>query len=95
MLKFHKKGGMMRRFRRLFALLFILLIFVGVVHELSHAHHHGDVCEVCVLAHVPALLDDTPALALIDRSYEPFASLRIVQPVAPSIHNRSRSPPLA
>lgn len=85
----------MRRFRRLFALLFILSVFVGVAHELSHTHHHGDVCEVCVLAHAPALLGDTPPLALIDRSYEPFASLRIVQPTAPAILYRSRSPPLA
>lgn len=84
----------MRRFRRLFALLFILSIFVGVAHELSHTHQHGDVCEVCVLAHAPALLDDAPALVSIDQSYEPFASLRIVQPVAPAIYNRSRSPPL-
>jgi hypothetical protein len=85
----------MQRFRRFFALLFILSLFVGVVHELSHAHHHGDVCEVCVLAHTPALLSDTPALVSLEQSYEPFASPQTSRPIASVIANRSRSPPLS
>lgn len=85
----------MRRFRRFFALLFILSLFVGVVHELSHAHHHGDVCEVCVLAHAPALLSDTPALVSLDQSYEPFAAPQTSRPIASTIVDRSRSPPLS
>lgn len=84
----------MRRFRRFFALLFILSLFVGVAHEVSHVHHHGDVCEVCVLAHSPALLSDTPALALVDLSYEPFRVPPVSRPLTLSILNRSRSPPL-
>lgn len=85
----------MRRFRRFFALLFILSLFAGVVHELSHAHHHGDVCEVCLLAHTPALVSDAPALVSLEQSYEPFASPKVSRPIASAIIDRSRSPPLS
>lgn len=84
----------MRRFRRYFALLFILSLFVGVAHEMSHAHHQGDVCEVCVLAHSPALLGDASPLALVVQTYEPFAAPAASQPFKLSIPGRSRSPPL-
>ena len=85
----------MQRFRRLFALLFILSLFVGVIHENSHAHHNGDTCEVCVLSHTPGLLGDTPALVFIDQIYEPFTISHITFLTAPSIPTRSRSPPLS
>lgn len=84
----------MQRFRRLFALLFILSLFSGVAHEASHAHHYGEVCEVCLLAHAPALLGDTSTVPLLDPYYEPFAVAPINLSPAHSILSRSRSPPL-
>ncbi|MDP1784247.1 MAG: hypothetical protein Q8K81_02350 [Sulfuricurvum sp.] len=84
----------MQRFRRLFALLFILSLFSSVVHEASHAHHYGELCEVCVLSHAPALLGNTATVSLIDPYYEPFAVAHINLSPARSILNRSRSPPL-
>lgn len=85
----------MQRFRRLFALLFILSLFVGVIHESSHDHQHGDTCEVCVLAHAPALLGDTFTVTSIDHYYEKFSFINTSYPVASSILKRNRSPPLA
>lgn len=84
----------MRRFRRLFAFIFILSIFAGIAHELSHAHHEGDFCEVCVLAHAPALIDDAPILPLITQTFEPFSSPQLPHPIALVIQSRNRSPPL-
>lgn len=85
----------MQRFRRLFALLFILSLFVGAIHESSHTHHNVDACEVCVLAHTPALFGDLPALMIIDQYYTPFVTAPILLPAALSILTRSRSPPNA
>jgi len=85
----------MQRFRRLFALLFILSLFVGVVHEGSHVHHNGDTCEVCVLSHAPALLGDASTVIPIDHYYEHFSFLDTSYPVVSSILTRNRSPPLA
>jgi len=85
----------MRRLRRFFALLFILSLFVGAVHEGSHVHHNGDTCEVCVLSHAPGLLGETPTLVYIDQIYEPFTISHLTLPTAPSIPTRSRSPPKA
>jgi hypothetical protein len=84
----------MQRFKRFFALLFILSVVVGVVHELNHTHQ-GDVCEVCVLSHAPALLGETFALAPIEYTFEPFEFFSIANPIAKSIILRSRSPPIA
>lgn len=84
----------MKRLRRLFAYVFILSIFVGALHELSHTHQHGEACEVCILAHTPALADNSPVVIRIEHCFEPFASPRITQPVLSSIFSRSRSPPL-
>jgi hypothetical protein len=85
----------MRRFRRLFALLFILSLFVTAAHQLNHDHLHGEPCEVCVFAHAPALLGDTLAVTPIDHYYEKFSFTNISYPVASSILIRNRSPPLA
>lgn len=85
----------MRRFRRLFAFLFILSIFVGVVHQLSHAHHNGDSCEVCLLAHSPALVDESVVLSHVVSTFEPFASPQFTQLAPLAILTRSRSPPLS
>lgn len=84
----------MQRFRRLFTLLFILSLFAGVVHELNHSHHQGDVCEVCVLSHAPALLDKTFSLAAVEWTFSPFQFSSIATPIAHPIIFRSRSPPL-
>lgn len=85
----------MRQFRRLFALLFILSLFVGVIHEIKHVHHQGELCEVCVLSHTPVLLGETFALKSIDCTFEPFGFSSITNPSIQHITLRSRSPPLA
>ncbi|MFA6144862.1 MAG: hypothetical protein WCW84_06660 [Sulfurimonas sp.] len=85
----------MKRFRRLFALLFILSLFVGVVHQLSHAHHNGDSCEVCLLAHSPVLVNDSVVLSSVITTFEPFTSPQFTQPSPLAILTRSRSPPLS
>jgi len=85
----------MRQFRRLFALLFILSLFVGVVHQLNHDHPNGESCEICVLSHAPALLGDAVTVAPIDHYYEKFSFTDGSHPVAASILTRNRSPPLA
>ena len=85
----------MQRFRRLFALLFILSLFVGAIHESSHSHQDGDMCEVCVLAHSPALLGDAVTVTSIDHYYEKFSFRNASYPVASSILTRNRSPPLS
>jgi hypothetical protein len=84
----------MRRFRRLFALLFILSLFVGVFHEIDHAHAVGDTCEVCLFAHSPVVLDDAGPLIFATVAFE----LQIFTSVVPSyqqyITAKSRAPPL-
>ncbi len=85
----------MQKLRRLFALLFILSLFVGVVHELSHSHHNGEPCEVCVLSHAPALLEDAVTVTSPDHDYEKFTFNNVSYPVSLSIQTRNRSPPLA
>lgn len=85
----------MRRFRHLFAMLFILSIAVGVAHELTHLHQHGETCEVCILAHSPALVDAVPALPDIDYTFEPFLTRYTARPTISPILDRSRSPPFA
>ncbi|MCX6074491.1 MAG: hypothetical protein NTY39_09245 [Campylobacterales bacterium] len=84
----------MKRFRRLFALLFILSLFVGVVHQLSHAHH-DDSCEVCLLSHSSALANEPIVLSTVTSTFEPFACAPFTQPAPLAILTRSRSPPLS
>ena len=62
----------MRKLRRLFALLLFLSIFSGVAHEMTHTHHLGDTCKICVIAHSPALPIETPALTYLDTPHEIF-----------------------
>lgn len=85
----------MQRFRRLFALLFILSIFVGVVHEINHNYHDGDTCELCILIHAPGVLTDTSCVALIEPFYTPFTAPNSLLPLTCFIQTRSRSPPLS
>lgn len=85
----------MRAFRRLFAILFILSLFVGVVHQLNHnTHHTGDVCEVCLLAHSPALIDQTIVLSSLYIAFESFASPKVSRSAQYTLLTRNRSPPL-
>jgi len=85
----------MRRFRRIFALLFILSLFVGVVHQLNHTHHNGDTCEVCLLSHSPALAHEPIVLSTITTTFEPFVDTPFTQSSPLAILMRSRSPPLS
>jgi hypothetical protein len=84
----------MRAFRRLFAVLFILSLFVGVVHEITHTHHTGEVCEVCLLAHSPALVEEAIVLSLVDALFDTFDSSKGAQPTQHILLTRNRSPPL-
>lgn len=85
----------MRKIKRLLALIYFLSIFMGVAHEISHVHHLGDNCSVCIVSHTPAVGVDTPSLISIDRTYAEFISKpqSKIQPYF--IQARSRAPPLA
>lgn len=85
----------MRRFRRLFALLFILSLFVGAIHQANHHHDAHELCEVCVLAHSPALLNDSTTLINIESIHLPYLISLISLPSEQTFPTRSRSPPLA
>lgn len=85
----------MRAFRRLFTILFILSLFVGVVHQLNHTHHTGDVCEVCLLAHSPALIDEAIVLSSLYIAFESFAPPKVSRSAPYTLLTRNRSPPLA
>ncbi|MDP3265589.1 MAG: hypothetical protein Q8M39_02045 [Sulfuricurvum sp.] len=85
----------MKKFRRLFAMLFILSIFAGAIHESSHTHHKGEVCEVCVLVHAPGLLNDASSLVFIEVYHIAFVIPYIAYPTLCSIQTRSRSPPIS
>jgi len=84
-----------KRFKRVFAFLFILSLFVGVAHELSHTHHDGEICEICVFAHAPALFADLPTPTSITHTTQRFDPFFVAHGVSPKISLRSRSPPLA
>ena len=85
----------MRKVKRFLALVYILSIFMGVAHEVSHVHHLGDNCSVCVLSHTPALAVDTPTPISIDKTYTEFISLPQSKVNPALIQARSRAPPLA
>lgn len=85
----------MQQFRRLFAFLFILSFFVGIIHEVNHNYSDGETCSICIIAHSPGLLDNTPALVFIDHYYTPFMAANSTFSFAHYTPIRSRSPPLA
>jgi len=85
----------MRRIRRLFALVFILSLFVGVVHEITHTHHAGEVCEVCLLVHSLALVEDAIVLSPVGLIFDTFDSPKGISPNQYTLLTRNRSPPLA
>lgn len=80
---------------KIFTLLFILSIFVGAIHESSHTHLDEDLCEVCIVAHTPALLQEAPSLLSIYISFEAFEDRFIVLPKSATLTLRSRSPPIS
>lgn len=84
----------MRRFKRLFALLFILSLFVGVFHEIDHAHAAGDTCEVCLFAHSPLILSDTVEVSKVDSAAVVFDARITPLRFVSYIPTHSRSPPL-
>lgn len=85
----------MRSIKRFLALVYFLSIFMGVAHELSHSHHLGENCSVCVFAHTPALAVDAPVLTSIDTPHESFDRLYSNNSKPLYIQSRSRSPPLS
>ncbi|MDD3770604.1 hypothetical protein E0765_05490 [Sulfuricurvum sp. IAE1] len=84
----------MRGLRKWFALLFILSLFATVAHELDHDHHHDETCEVCLLAHAPALLDDPVVAAVVESVYDIFSDPATSYFHTSSLNCRNRSPPL-
>ncbi|MEA1891419.1 MAG: hypothetical protein U9N33_01760 [Campylobacterota bacterium] len=81
-------------FRKIFVIVFILSIFVGTFHELEHHHHSpDDICEVCVVAHAPAVLNDSVVIVTIHRYLEPFYASFIFISDGVKVSLRSRSPP--
>jgi hypothetical protein len=84
-----------KRFKRIFAFLFVFSLFMGVAHELSHAHHNGEVCEICVFAHAPALFADVSEPTSITQIAERFNPFVVAHGVSPKISLKSRSPPIA
>jgi hypothetical protein len=85
----------MKYFKQFFTFLFIVSIFVGVVHELFPDHHHDDTCEICLVAHTPALLNDAVALPSITTYFEPFYATFSPISYKLDISLKSRSPPLS
>jgi hypothetical protein len=85
----------MKQFKRFFAFLFILSLFVGVVHELNPHHLHDGTCEVCLIAHSPTLLSDPLTLTFVSSFYEPFDGALVNQSHQEAISLRNRSPPMA
>lgn len=85
----------MQKFRRLFAMLFILSLFAGAIHASSHTHHNDELCEVCVLVHSPGLLNDPSDLVCIEVFHIAFIVPYVAHPTLHSIQTRSRSPPIA
>jgi len=85
---------MTKRFQRVFALLFIFSLFVGIAHELSHTHYDGEPCEVCIFSHVPALLVDLPTPTPIAPLAQQFDVMFLSQGLLTIISHKSRSPPL-
>jgi hypothetical protein len=85
----------MRRLKRFFALLFILFVFVGAVHEIDHSYHQDSVCEVCLFAHSPLLANDTFGLPKIECAYVVFNPITTSLHFVSTIHTQSRSPPLS
>lgn len=85
----------MRQIKRFLALIYILSIFMGVAHEITHVHQLGDSCQVCTISHTPALATDAPVLACIDAPQESFDRVYTNNIKPLTIPSQSRSPPLA
>jgi hypothetical protein len=90
----------MKRFRRLFTILFITSTILGAFHEIIHHHHHDlegkyeDSCPVYQLAQIHIILSDTLLLERIDTDHESFNLKSIPIAYIAQIRFCSRSPPL-
>ncbi len=81
--------------KKFFSFLFIISIFLGVFHELDAHHEHGETCEVCVVAHTSAILNDDQPLTVIQIPEELFYTIFTSIQKRENISLRSRSPPLS
>ena len=84
----------MKLFQKLFAFLFIISIFVGTIHQLEHNHIGDETCEICVLIHAPALLNNVVILPSIYKYFEPFNSSFTTISYLVKISLKNRSPPI-
>lgn len=90
----------MRRFRRLFVLLFISATFISALHELIHNHNHEfgphfeEECPLYLMAHTPALLNDSTLSTPVDKIFIFFSSVEPAHIAIDFIPSNSRSPPL-
>lgn len=91
----------MRRFRRFFVLLFISATFISALHEIIHEHHQEfgsqieEVCPLYLVAHTPAVLNETMPAASIDTIFLSFFSAEAARITIDFIPSNSRSPPLS
>lgn len=91
----------MRRFRHVFAWVFIVATLLGALHEVIHQHDHDAAgkyeqsCPLYLMAQTPVLPVESYSLPPLCRDSEPFGLLRIDLSASAAISSRSRSPPLA
>lgn len=88
------KAKDMSRFLQLFTFVFMLSIFVGVFHEITTDHVHGEKCEVCLVAHSPAILVDKVSISSIEVYFEDYCVSVLAPFYQAKIFIRNRSPPL-
>lgn len=91
----------MRRFRRLFVLLFISATLISALHEVVHDHpyefgsHIDEECPLYLMAHTPALLNDSTPTDPINTIFLSFSSTESARITIDFIPSNSRSPPLS
>ncbi|MDD2828880.1 MAG: hypothetical protein PHW18_04830 [Sulfuricurvum sp.] len=91
----------MRRFRRYFALLFIVATLISALHEIIHDHHHefghdnDESCALYLYAHTPTMMNAEVNLPTLNTVFEPFLLHAPPYVLAITIPTHSRSPPLS
>jgi len=80
---------------KIFTFLFILSIFSVAIHQTSHTQLDEESCEICMVAHIPVLLQETQTVPSIYLSFEAFKSTFIALPTSLQLTLKSRSPPIS
>ncbi len=96
-----KRGGKMRRFKRLFAVLFVVSTLLGALHEVIHDHdHHADAhmeesCPLYLLGHTPVVLNEEAHLETLAATFEPYKTPPETHASNIPVLFKNRSPPLS